>query len=281
MATNLQNSVSLMDQRQLRVPGGKLAALFLDIDGTIMVCQPYFDEAFEEFATLMKFLGVPKDEARDTLRKVYNGSMPHRGFERERFPEALIECFELLSSMHNLAIDAEDVEHVRSILKGVGSASVFRRPKVFADVHQVLSRAHDQFLLIAVTVGDYEVQQFKIRQGGLDKLFDGRIITLQEGKDELVREAIEDYNIDPRYSAFIGNSVRSDGVCLKETNFVYLPLESSLAKSGDALPQDTGFETFHASNWREVEQRAINRLIRRRELGLREEALGKGRRRKK
>lgn len=268
---SLSNSRSFVDERNFYAPGGKLAALFLDIDGTIMVCQPYFDEAFEEFATFMKFLGINKDEARDTLRTVYNGSMPHRGFERERFPEALIETYELLLAKHNILVADEDVEHIRSILKGVGSAAVFRKPKVFADAQQVLTRAHDRFLLIAVTIGDYEVQQYKIRQGGLDKLFDGRIITLQEGKDDLVQEAIEDYNVDPHHSAFVGNSIRSDGVCLKKTNFVYLPLESSLPKAGDKLPENTGFLTFNASNWREVEQRAINRLLRRRDIALMQE----------
>lgn len=266
-ATNKSNCN--IGDRNLCTPDGKIAALFIDMDGTLVVCQPYFDEAAEEFATFMSFIGVSKEVARDTLAKVYHGSMPHRGFERERFPEALIETYELLASQHMLTVPPEDSENVRSILKGIGSAPYFRKPKLFGHAMEVLNRAHDRFMLIAVTVGDHEVQEYKIRQAGLDKIFDYRIITLQEAKDELVEEAMHDLNIDPRYSAFIGNSVRSDGICLKKTNLIYLPLEASLPKATDKFPENTGFTHFNVNNWREAEQRAINRLIRQRDHGVR------------
>ncbi len=265
----ISNSNCIVDGRNLCTPNGKIAALLIDMDGTTVVCQPYFDEAADEFAPFMSFIGVPKQIAHDTLSKVYSGSMPHRGFERERFPEALIETYELLASAHTLSVPPEDIEHVRSILKGIGSAPYFRKPKLFPHAMEVLNRAHDRFMLICVTVGDYEVQEYKIRQAGLDKLFDYRIITLQEAKDELVAEAMHDLNIDPEYSAFIGNSVRSDGICLNKTNLIYLPLESSLPKATDKFPQGTGFSQFNVFNWREAEQRAINPLLRRRDQGMR------------
>ena len=66
-----------------------IAALFVDIDGTAMICQPYFDQAFEQFATVMQLLSVPPDVSKAALSKIYYGSMPHRGFERERFPEGI------------------------------------------------------------------------------------------------------------------------------------------------------------------------------------------------
>lgn len=264
----------VIGERNLCTPGGKIAALMIDMDGTLVICQDNFDEAFEEFATFMSFIGVPKEHARETLAKVYNGSMPNRGFERERFPEALIETYELLAGNHTLSVPPEDIENVRSILKGIGSAPYFRKPKLFPHALEVLNRAHDRFMLIAVTVGDYEVQEYKIRQAGLDKLFDYRIITLQEAKDELVEEAMADLNIDPRYSAFIGNSIRSDGICLKKTNLVYLPLESSLPKATDKFPEGTGFAQFNVNNWREAEQRGINRLLRQRDQALRAAATG-------
>jgi beta-phosphoglucomutase-like phosphatase (HAD superfamily) len=263
------SSNCIIGERNLCTPNGKIAALMIDMDGTTVVCQPYFDEAAEEFATFMSFIGVTKDVARETLRKVYGGSMPHRGFERERFPEALMETYELLAGNHAVSVPPEDIENVRSILKGIGSAPYFRKPKLFPHCMEVLNRAHDRFMLIAVTVGDHEVQEYKIRQAGLDKMFDYRIITLQEAKDELVEEAMHDLNIDPHYSAFIGNSVRSDGICLKKTNLIYLPLEASLPKATDKFPENTGFTQFNVNNWREAEQRAINRLIRQRDQAIR------------
>ena len=126
------SSNCIIGERNLCTPNGKIAALLIDMDGTTVVCQPYFDEAAEEFATFMSFIGVTKDVARETLRKVYSGSMPHRGFERERFPEALIETYELLAGNHAVSVPPEDIENVRSILKGIGSAPYFRKPKLFS-----------------------------------------------------------------------------------------------------------------------------------------------------
>ena len=245
-------------------PGGKIAALFVDIDGTAMICQPYFDGAFEEFATVMELLGVPRDASKKALGDIYYGSMPHRGFERERFPEGIIETYHHLCTEHKLTPRVD----ILPVLERIGNAPFFRKPELFANALQVLTRAQHNFKLIAVTVGDREVQKYKIRQGGLDAIFDETIITLREGKEELVREAIEDYNIDPAFSAFIGNSVRSDGVCLSQTNFIYLPLESSLSKNGDKLPADTGFKTFEVVDWRDAEERAIKRLLRQRKMAM-------------
>lgn len=248
--------------RNMCCPGGKIAALFVDIDGTAMLCQPYFDGAFEEFATVMELLGVPKETSKKALGDIYYGSMPHRGFERERFPEGIVETYHHLCAEHKLEPRAD----ILPVLERIGNAPFFRKPELFPHALQVLTRAQHNFKLIAVTVGDREVQKYKIRQGGLDAVFDETIITLREGKAELVAEAIEDYNIDPHYSAFIGNSIRSDGVCLSKTNFIFLPLESSLSKNGDKLPENTGFTTFQVTDWRDAEERAIKRLLRRRKM---------------
>src|SRR5262249_36616134 len=90
----------------------------------------------------------------------------------------------------------------------------------------------------------------------------------RDDKVALVKAAIEDYGIDPRYSAFIGNSLRSDGACLRETNFMHLPMEPGWAFDKAILPKDTGFEVFEMKDWREVEERGINRLLRRRQTAL-------------
>jgi FMN phosphatase YigB (HAD superfamily) len=268
MATKF-NLKCFAEQRDLLTPSGKLAVLGIDMDGTTIECQPYFDEAFDEFALLMELLGVPREESIAALKRIYYGTMPHRGFERHRFPEALVETYNDLRrkfSLNQVSSEKEDIFY--SLLKGIGSAPFFRKPKLFADCMQVLAEAHERFMLVAVTVGDYEAQLFKIRQSGLEKLFDDRIITLKEGKDKLFAQLIEDYNIDPQYSAFIGNSVRSDGVCLNVTNFIHVPFETSLSKHGDKLPENTGFELYQVSDWRDLQENAINRLIRKRDMAL-------------
>lgn len=244
--------------RNLCATGDRIAALFIDIDGTCVVCQPYYDGAIAEFAALMNLckLATPAVAA-DTLKQLYYASMPARGFERGRFGEAIAEAYEALCKAKKRRAQKDIVE----ICKSIGSRAFFRKPEVFDNCLPVLGRARHNFLLIAVTVGDREAQKYKIRQAGLDALFDEVIITDTENKAELVREAIKDMGIDPQFSAFIGNSIRSDGAALSETNFIYLPLEHSLTRPGDKLPESQ-YQSFTANTWREVEERGIVRLRR-------------------
>jgi FMN phosphatase YigB (HAD superfamily) len=246
-------------------PDGKLAALFVDIDGTVMVCQKYFDGAMNEFAELMSLCGFDRKEAHLMLNQIYYGSMPHRGFERGKFGQAIAETYIALCRKHK----KRRRQLVADICERIGRAPFFNPPELFEYALPVLTRARHNFLIVAVTVGNREAQKYKIRQGGLSSVFDDIIITLQENKAGLVGQFIEDMDISPTYSAFIGNSIRSDGAALSKTNFVYLPLETSLASSTDKLPQNTGFEMITAKDWLDVEESAINRYIRRRRRAIR------------
>lgn len=250
-------------ERNMCAPDGKFAALFVDIDGTAMICQPYFDAAMNEFAALMALCGFDKKHALATLNKVYYGSMPHRGFDRGRFGEAIQEAYHALCKEKRVRRNRE----VASICGRIGSAPFFNTPVLFNNVLPVLTRARHNFLLAAVTVGNREAQKYKIRQGGLSSVFDDIIITLNENKPLLVSEFMEDMNISPEHSAFVGNSIRSDGACLSVTNFLYLPLETSLSAPNDKLPESK-FYTNTFKDWAELEERGINRLIRHRRKAL-------------
>ncbi|HEY9788343.1 MAG TPA: HAD family hydrolase [Candidatus Obscuribacterales bacterium] len=254
--------------RNLCCPDDLIAALFIDLDGTCVVCQPYYDGAIDEFGTLMQLCRLAtKEEAIQTLRRVYYGSMPQRGFERARFGEAIVEAYHQLCTKRR-----PPRKEITAICQSIGSRPFFRPPEVFPGCKPVLSRAQHNFLLVAVTVGDYEVQRYKMKQSGLDPIFDDHIITDTENKPQVVQEFIKDVGIHPQYSGFIGNSMRSDGAVLSVTNVLYLPLESSLARPEDKFPENTGFELFQARNWAECEQRGIMPLFRRRRKAMEETA---------
>lgn len=246
--------------RNMCAPDGKLAVLFVDIDGTVMVCQKYFDGAMNEFAQLMSLCGFDRKEAHATLTKTYYGSMPHRGFERGKFGQAIAEAYTALCRRHKVRRN----QLTADICERIGRAPFFNPPELFEYALPVLTRARHNFLMVAVTVGNREAQKYKIRQGGLSAVFDDIIITLQENKAGLVGEFIEDMNVSAHFSAFIGNSIRSDGAALSKTNFGYLPLESSLTSPNDKLPLNTGFQQITLKDWLDVEESLINRLIRRR-----------------
>ena len=255
--------------RNICAPGNQISALFVDIDGTVMKCQQYFDDAENEFCRLMSLCGFDPRHARAVFKEVYYGSMPHRGYENHRFAEALAEAYHQICREKKKRRD----KLITAICTRIGSAPFFKKPELFNDVLPVLTRARHNFMIVAVTVGSRDPQKYKIRQGGLSSVFDDIIITLQENKPQLVQEFIDDHGVNPHYSLFVGNSVRSDGSTLTKTNFAYLPLESSLVRPTDEFPVNTGFELFKVNDWPEFEERAINRIIRRRKVAMTNESI--------
>lgn len=250
-----------LPNRNLCARNGKVAALFVDVDGTIMECQPYFDSAIARFGFLMAMCGFDKKRAIATLREIDLAGTHEHGFERDRFPRSMSSAYAKLCKEKGVRRRRE----ITQMCEDIGNSPFFRKPMLFDNASAVLGRAHHNFLIIAVTIGNREAQNYKIRQGGLDPVFDEVIITPNDDKLDRVREVIQDLNIDPELSAFIGNSRRSDGACLAETNFIYLPLEKGWSFDDTPLPVDTGHTVYTVKDWREAEDRAIKRLIRKRE----------------
>lgn len=255
--------------RNYCAPNGKVAALFVDIDGTTVVCQPNFDESAESFAWFMKLRGFNPTEARALMHEIDLSKTEQEGFEVDRYGRSLIDCYHKLVADKKRRFTVEQRTNDERILRSIGMAPFFRPPVDFPNAGPVLSRARKSFRILAMSIGNREAQKFKVRQAGLDSVFDDLLITPRDNKVEIMREVIEDLNIDPRHSAHIGNSMRSDGAALAITNFIYLPLESgwSFDKS-KPIPvekgKDSGFEMFTVRDWREAEERGINRLLRRR-----------------
>lgn len=252
--------------RNFCAPDGKITALFVDVDGTILLCQPYFDQANANFAHYMKVRGFDPEEALKILREVDHANTEKVGFERDRFGRSLVEAYDKLRSTNKRRrFKASEIQNDRQICENIGRSPFFREPELFPNAAAVLRRANHNFMVFAVTIGNYEAQKYKVRQAGL--VFDELVITSRDDKASLVSQIIEELNIDPHLSAFIGNSLRSDGACLAVTNFVYLPLEPGWAYDKAAtLPQNTGFKSFEVSDWRQAEQRAINSLVRKKRM---------------
>lgn len=240
---------------------GMIAAAFIDVDGTMLECQPYYDSAIERFGFLMQMCGFDKEIAINTLREIDLSNTHEFGFERDRFPNSMMATYSKLCIDGSVAEQSE----IKALCQDIGNSPLFREPKLFENAAEVLGRAHNNFSMVAVTIGNREAQLYKIRQAGLDPLFDEVIVTPFDDKAARVRECIADLNIDPKLSVFIGNSRRSDGQCLTETNFIHLPLEHGWKFDHAALPENTGFQLFEANTWLEAEDRGLARLLRKRE----------------
>lgn len=246
-------------------PDGLDAALFIDVDGTMLECQPYFDEASADFAYFMRIRGFDEKEARALLSQIDHAKTEEEGFERDRFGASMVDTYMKLLKDKRRRFKTLDVEADKRILLALGQRPFFRTPRLFDNCAAVLGRAHHSFRMFAVTIGNREAQKYKVRQAGLEPVFDGLIVTPRDDKPEYVLAAMQDMGIDPHLSAFIGNSMRSDGACLAHTNYIHLPLEAGWAfDQSRTLPENTGFSVYHAKNWREAEEKGINRLIRKR-----------------
>jgi len=242
--------------RDFCVRGGKRAAIFVDVDGTISEFEPIIQAARAHFAYLMSMLGFNSKHALETVFASERAITPGMGFKRDRFPTAFVNAYKTLCKEKG----ARPRKHVIGICQALGHSPYFVYPTLFEDAAVVLADLPKDFLVIAVTIGDTDVQNFKIDKAGLANVFDEVIVTPIENKAELVREAIEHYNIDPKLSVFIGNSKGTDGATLAVTNFLYLPLEPGWAGDKAVLPETSEFTMWTAKNWREA-QRIIQRLV--------------------
>ncbi len=253
--------------RNFLAPSGKKCALFLDLDGTILECEKYFRSAWKRFELLMSLLGFDAKvvcQDAQALKVQYHAK---HGYPPESLGKAFIKAYCRACRTANMTPRWDIIENCRDI----GHSPHFREPELFPEAAPVLNRARYNFLMVAVTCGDRDVQYYKIKKAGLRSVFDHVIVTQHSIKSELVAAAIADMNIDPKYSLFIGDSLGSDGQCLKNTNFLHLPLEGSAVGKGE-LPKFTAFSSYKASSWREAEEMGINRLIRQRQVALELEA---------
>ena len=251
--------------RNYCAPGGKIAVLWVDLDGTTIVCQPHFDQAHANYGHFMKLRGFDPQESIDVLRKIDRANTERVGFERDRFGKSLVEAYDHMRKLKRKRFREDEILNDRQICENIGRAPFFREPEIFPNAAAVLARAHHNFMIFAVTIGNREAQKYKVRQAGLQPVFDELIVTSRDDKPNLVAQVMRDLNVDPKLSAFIGNSKRSDGACLVHTNFIYLPLEPGWDYDKAAeIPSGSPYEVIPVQDWRDCEERGINSLIRRR-----------------
>jgi FMN phosphatase YigB (HAD superfamily) len=242
--------------------GNELYALFVDLDGTALVCRPYFQEATRAFKRFMTELGVNGQEAAKTLEQHDNLNLEHKGFGREPYRKTMLTAYKALTKKHGLKFSDSRMEDHKLIVSGIAKLPFFREPELFPNVVRVLQDARKYFLIIGVTGGSDDAQSHKVREAGLKVVFDHVAIVSRSNKPEQIAKIMSDCGINASLSAHIGNDMRDDVACLQVTNVVHLPLEASRRHA--KIPQDTGFELFHATSWLDAYHNPIQSLIRRR-----------------
>jgi hypothetical protein len=216
----------------------------------------------------MNMCGLNGRAVRKLAQKIELEHIEKHGFQRQALAISMAKAYRQACREAGKKPENWIVETCRDI----GDRPFFQKPELFKDAAQVLTRVHHNFFIIAVTIGDRDAQQYKIKQAGLRAIFDDVIVTQYDNKSEMVAAAIKAHGISPEYSLFIGNSRRSDGQCLNNTHFLHLPLEGWVFDHAE-LPLDTKFSSTSARNWREAEEKGINDVYRQRQTALDSEEL--------
>jgi FMN phosphatase YigB (HAD superfamily) len=234
--------------RNYILPNGKVRAWFIDIDGTCMVCQPLHDEGLDCFAHAMhKLLGVDVDKARQLADGIIKEETGVHGFERDIAGKGMVKAYVQLCQ----ELARETNRHEITLMRCIGACAYFRKPVLFDNCLEVLQEARKSFYLVAVTIGNKEAQEHKIKASGLGDVFDTWLVLNKVSKDSAVLDVVRDLNIDPRFSGSMGNSYKSDGVMRNVVHYCHLLLESAFNDSDSKVPHSE-FDFLKAANWSEL-----------------------------
>lgn len=249
-------------KRDLEAPQGEAAAIF-DWDGTIAECHPLYQSAKELFGHFMERCGFDRQQAMHYFREAEIRETEGNAFDRHHLSRPMIDAYQELCREHGRQPKDSDID----ICKALGQGPFFQEPVVFENAVEVLNELRKRFRLFVVTIGDTDVQGYKVKKSGLKPLFDKVIISSRRDKDARVAKLMQENNLDPRHCVFVGNSPRSDGITLKVTNFIHQTLEGGLVFEMADLPQNTGFQSYTTADWLET-YKVFQELIRRRDLAL-------------
>lgn len=186
----------------------KYKYLLWDIDGTILNF-----EAAEKAAIRHLFIKYSLGECTDTMLSTYSAinrrywEMLERGEMTK--PEILIGRFEEFFSREDLDTSIAEAFN-KDYQVTLGDTIVFNDNAL-----EVMKAQKDFFVLIAVTNGTKIAQEKKLRQSGLDKIFDYIFISEDVGFEkpnmEFFDKVFETVGIeDPKQALIIGDSLTSD-----------------------------------------------------------------------
>jgi putative hydrolase of the HAD superfamily len=179
--------------------------LIIDADDTLWETEIYYEQCIADFGELMGSMGFDRAEAERTVDEVERERVPLVGYGPQEFSHNLVLAYERLCERYGQPIR----EDVSSTVWEMGQL-VLQPPIEFLDgVTETLPWLSRRFRLLLLTKGDREVQVGKLERSGLAHHFAG-VHVVQEKDDEVLRELMTDYGLQPETTWMVGNSPRSD-----------------------------------------------------------------------
>ena len=149
--------------------------------------------------------GYPENEVLEKLDEIDIGHITQQGFSKERYPFSLIKTYHHYCKEAGSSIDRKVEKRIADI-----GWKVFRQvPEQVEGAERVLENLQKRYLLLLATLGDPEVQDFKLNQSRLKTYFSA-IYVLRYKTVEEYRKIIQRHHLKKEDTWLIGNSVRSD-----------------------------------------------------------------------
>ncbi len=181
-------------------PSGQ--TLLIDADDTLWENNIYFERAIAAFIGFLDHKEYSPAAVRMTLNAVERETILTHGYGLSSFTQALVDCFERLSSA---PATEEKRERIRGFARAIAEQEIELLPGVAETLEDLAGRHH----LILMTKGNHAEQAGKLARSGLAPHFTA-VEIVAEKDPPTYRSVIARHELLPHTSWMIGNSPKSD-----------------------------------------------------------------------
>ena len=176
--------------------------LLIDADDTLWENNVYFERAIAAFIGFLDHKEYSPAAVRKALNAVERETILTHGYGLSSFTQALVDCFERLSSA---PATEEKRERIRGFARAIAEQEIELLPGVAETLADLAGRHH----LILMTKGNHAEQAGKLVRSGLAPHF-AAVEIVAEKDPPTYRSVIARHELLPHTSWMIGNSPKSD-----------------------------------------------------------------------
>ncbi len=188
--------------------GDRFEVVGFDADDTLWRSEDAFQHAETLFAELVAPHAPEGVDVLDALHATESGNIPISGYGVKAFALSMVQAAVTATSGRVPAtVVGKLVDHAHDML--------MQPVELLDGVPETLAAVGRTHRLVLITKGDLVHQTRKIRTSGIEHHFEHVSVVLEKDPDTY-RRALHEWSIDPARFLFVGNSVRSDVLPVRE-----------------------------------------------------------------
>lgn len=178
-----------------------IQTIAFDADDTLWINEPYFQEAEQQFCTLLKEY-LPPETIAQVLFTTEMNNLSRYGYGIKGFVLCMIETIVEVSK------GKAPLSLIRKTLE-LGHELIEKPVELLPGVEATLNALQAGYRLVIATKGDLLDQERKLRQSGLLEYFHHAEI-MSDKQEENYRQLLRQLSCSPEHFLMIGNSMKSD-----------------------------------------------------------------------